>query len=262
MNRIVWITGGSSGIGAALVKKYSDSGYYVIATARSKGQLEKVASSSNCPENIKIFPADLEKVNELSKIIQSVWNIFDGIDLVILNAGIGQWGEVKDTEMSVERKIFELNFWSPVQSIKLLIPKMENKGSGKIICVGSIASQFGQAKLAAYSASKSALTLYLESLKEELRYSKVKVKLVSPGNIKTSIMKSALTHNGKKLNKVGRAQEKGMTTQKLAKKIFKFEKQEKFHKFFTGIEGLAVLLHKFSPKLFYYIYRNLSRRKK
>ena len=154
--KVIWITGGSSGIGAALVKKYSDSGYYVIATARSKGQLEKVASSSNYPENIKIFPADLEKVNELSKIIQSVWNIFDGIDLVILNAGVGQWGEVKDTEMNVERKIFELNFWSPVQSIKLLIPKMENKGSGTIICVGSIASQFGQAKLAAYSASKSA----------------------------------------------------------------------------------------------------------
>ena len=68
MNRVVWITGGSSGIGAALVKKYSDSGYYVIATARSKGQLEKVASSSNYPENIKIFPADLEKVNELCEI--------------------------------------------------------------------------------------------------------------------------------------------------------------------------------------------------
>ncbi len=60
MNRVVWITGGSSRIGASLVKKYSDSGYCVIATARSKGQLEKIASSSNYPENVKIFPADLK----------------------------------------------------------------------------------------------------------------------------------------------------------------------------------------------------------
>lgn len=262
MKRIVWITGSSSGIGAALVKQYCDSGYYVIMTARSKSQLEKVASSSNYPENIKIFPADLENVNELSQIIQSVWNIFKRIDLVILNAGIGQWGEVKNTEMRVERKIFELNFWSPVQSLKLLIPRMENQGSGKIICIGSIASQFGQANLAAYSASKSALTLYLESLKEELHDSKVEVKLISPGNVRTSIMKSALTHDGSKLNKIGRAQEKGIDTKKLAKKIFKFEKQKKFHKYFTGIEGLAVPLHKFSPKLFYYIYHHLSRRKK
>jgi len=188
MNRIVWITGGSSGIGAALVKKYSDSGYYVIATARSKDQLEKVASSSNYPENIKIFPADLEKVNELSKIIQSVWNIFDGIDLVILNAGVGQWGEVIDTEMSVERKIFELNFWSPVQSIKLLIPKMENKGSGTIICVGSIASQFGQAKLAAYSASKSALISQSKVLSREVGGYNVRVNCIAPGLVNTDML--------------------------------------------------------------------------
>jgi|TARA_B110000858_G_scaffold105810_2_gene121065 short-subunit dehydrogenase len=255
MKQVVWITGASSGIGAALVRQYCNSGHYVIATARSKQRLEKVISSCSKPKNVTILIADLEKLDELPQLISNLWEIHQGIDTVILNAGIAQWGNVRDTKIEVEKKIFNLNFWSPIQTIKLLLPKMQKKGFGRIICIGSIASQFGQRNLAAYSASKSALKIYMESLKEELYNSPIKVQIISPGNIKTKIMSSALTSNGEKLNKIGRAQEKGMSPEKLAKKIYRFSKTRRFHKIYTGIEGLALPLHRLSPKILYFLLR-------
>ena len=255
MKQVVWITGASSGIGAALVRQYCNSGHYVIATARSKQRLEKVISSCSSPENVNISIADLENLNELEQLVNNLWRIHQGIDTVILNAGIGQWGSVEDTKIEVEKKIFNLNFWSPIQTIKFLLPKMQKKGFGRIICIGSIASQFGQRNLAAYSASKSALNIYMESLKEELYKSPIKVQIINPGIINTKIMSSALTAKGENLNKVGRAQEKGMSPEKLAQKIYRFSKTRRFQKFFTGIEGLALPLHRISPKLLYFLLR-------
>ncbi|CAI8340495.1 MAG: putative oxidoreductase [Owenweeksia sp. TMED14] len=255
MKEVVWITGASSGIGAALVRRYCDSGHLVIATSRSKVALEKVILSCANPSNVTISLADLQKLDELHQLVSSVWNIHKGIDTVILNAGIGQWGNVRETKIEVEREIFELNYWSPIQTIKSILPKMEKVGFGKIICIGSIASQFGQRNLAAYSASKSALSIYIESLKEELFDSPIKVQLISPGNIKTNIMHSALTKNGTKLKKSLRAQERGMEPDILAKKIYNFSKKRRFHGIFTGIEGLALPLHRFLPSFFYFLLR-------
>ena len=255
MKQVVWITGASSGIGAALVRQYCNSGHYVIATARSKEGLEKVISSCLHPENVKISIADLEKLDQLQQLVNNLWEIHKGIDTVILNAGIGQWGSVQDTKIEVENKIFNLNFWSPIQTIKFLLPKMQKKGFGRIICIGSISSEFGQRNLAAYSASKSALKIYMESLKEELYKSPIKVQIISPGIINTKIMSSALNAMGKRLNKVGKNQKKGMNPEKLAQKIYRFSKTRRFHKFFTGIEGLALPLHRISPKLLYFLLR-------
>ena len=224
MKQVVWITGASSGIGAALVRQYCNSGHYVIATARSKQRLEKVISSCSSPENVTISIADLENLDELQQLVTNLWGIHQGIDTVILNAGVGQWGSVQDTKIEVENKIFNLNFWSPIQTTKFLLPKMQKKGFGKIICIGSMASQFGQRNLAAYSASKSALNIYMESLKEELYKSPITVQIINPGIINTKIMSSALTAKGERLNKVGRAQEKGMSPEKLAQKIYQFSK--------------------------------------
>ena len=108
MKQVVWITGASSGIGAALVRQYCNSGHYVIATARSKQRLEKVISSCSSPENVTISIADLENLDELQQLVTNLWGIHQGIDTVILNAGVGQWGSVQDTKIEVENKIFNL----------------------------------------------------------------------------------------------------------------------------------------------------------
>lgn len=261
MHQVVWITGASSGIGAALVAEYARQGWHVIATARRADALEAVANSCPQREKIHVLPADLTQIDQLPALIQSAWDLHGGLDCCILNAGIGQWGSVEKTQLSVEEHVFALNYWSPVATIKALLPKMERAGFGRIVAIGSIASQFGQRKLAAYSASKGALHLYLESLKEELYDSPIRVQLVSPGNINTAIMMGSLKEDGSVLNKPGKAQEQGMDPAKLAHRIWRFAQGRRFHAVMTGFEGLALPLHYYFPRLFYRILRRNYARK-
>ena len=255
MQHIVWITGAYSGIGAALVAEYARQGWHVIATARRIDALQSVAEKTGRAENIHLLPADLGDLENISTLSLQAWNIQGHLDMVILNAGVGQWGTVTETQTEVEDQLFDLNYHSPVRTIKAILPKMEKQGFGRIVAIGSIAGQFGQRKLAAYSASKAALTIYLESLKEECHDSPVRIQLVSPGSARTQIMESSMLPDGSRLNKTGKAQENGLDPAILAKRIFQFTQTRRFHAVMTGSEGLALPLHYFLPGLFYRMLR-------
>ena len=261
MHHVVWITGASSGIGAALVAEYARQGWLVIATARREALLNHVAQDSGFSERISLLPADLTDLEALPALVDQAWSLHGGIDCCILNAGMGQWGSVTGTALSVEERLFALNYWSPVATIKALLPKMERAGFGRIVGISSIASQFGQRKLAAYSASKAALHLYFESLREELYQSPVRVQIVSPGSARTNIMQASLTESGEPLMKSGKAQEQGMDPAKLAQAIWRFAQGRGFHAVLAGKDRLALPLHHYFPQLFYRILRRNYARK-
>ena len=139
------------------------------------------------------------------------------IDLLISNAGIGQSGTVLETTNEVERKIFEVNYHGHVALAKSLLPHLiEN--AGHIVAIGSIAGKFGQRKLAAYSASKAALIVYFESLKEELKKTGIKVQVISPGFINTEVTLNSLDAQGNPLQRNSKAQENGMPADLFAQK--------------------------------------------
>ncbi|MGB0175665.1 MAG: SDR family NAD(P)-dependent oxidoreductase, partial [Owenweeksia sp.] len=176
--KTVWITGASSGIGEALALKLSNEGTNLILSARRKEELERVKRACSNPDRVVILPLDLEENSKADQWTTEAWQSFGSIDILVNNGGIGQFGKVLDTHESVERKLFEINYFGNVALAKSVLPKMIANGKGQIMAISSIAGKFGQPNLAAYSASKGALTLYYESLKEELIQAPVKIQVV------------------------------------------------------------------------------------
>lgn len=215
--------------------------------------MEQVAQSSSRPESVTVLPADLLEIETLPALVEQAWAIHGGLDMVILNAGIMQWDFVANTKLDVEDHLFQLNYWSPVATIKALLPKMNAQGFGRIMCVSSIAGHFGQKRLAAYSASKSALIVYLESLREEMLRQPVRIQVACPGVIKTPLFSRALMADGQAQGVEGSG---GMEPEVLARRMRRFGESRRFLKNFTSpMEGLAVQLHRFVPNLFYALLR-------
>lgn len=251
----IWITGASSGIGEALVKAFSNAGANLVISARRVEELERVKKDSSHPERIKILALDLEQNNKAEEWVGEAWTKFGGIDILINNGGIGQYGSVIDTKPEVERKIFEINYFGTVALTKAILPRMMEQGSGKVMAIASIAGKFGQRNLAAYSASKAAVILYFESLKEELANTPLQVQVISPGFINTNVTINSLNSEGQALQKNSPAQENGMPAQTFAKKLLKVAQGTRFHSYIGSKELLAVPLHSVAPRIFYSLLR-------
>lgn len=254
-SKTIWITGASSGIGEALAKAFSKEGANLILSSRRSDELERVKKECDQPERIRILPLDLERNNEAPQWADEAWKSFGGIDILVNNGGIGQFGSVISTQQAVERKIFEINYFGTVALTKAILPLMQKQGSGQIMAVASIAGKFGQRNLAAYSASKAAVLLYFESLKEELHSSPIKIQVVSPGFINTNVTLNSLNSDGDALRKNSPAQENGMNTNTFARKFLKAAQGDRFHTYIGRKELLAVPLHGLFPGIFYNLLR-------
>lgn len=254
-NKVIWLTGASSGIGEATAKLLSTFPIKLILSSRREEDLQRVKNECNDPDKIAILPIDLAENKNAATWVEEALQLFGSIDILINNAGVGQWGKAIDTSEEIERKIFEVNYFGPIALTKALLPYFLKNKKGQIISVSSLAGQFGQAQLSSYSAAKGALLLYYESLKEELIDKPVKIQVVSPGFINTNVMFNSLTASGEKYDRNGPAQENGMPASDFAKKLVKVINGNKFHTFIGKKEILAVPLHFFFPKLFYKLVR-------
>lgn len=254
-DKTVWVTGASSGIGEATAKLLIQQGANVILSARRQNELERVKTECSSPERVKVLPLDLEKHENARQWVEQAWSLYNGVDIVVNNGGIGQFGPSLETKNEVERKIFEINYFGNVALTKAILPKMISAGKGQITVISSMAGKFGQANLAAYSASKAAVTLYYESLKEELYKTPIQIQVVSPGFIQTSVTLNSLKPDGTKMNKNSTAQENGMPTAVFAKKLLKAMYKNKFHHYIGNKELLAIPLHTFVPGLLYKMLR-------
>ncbi|WP_417601706.1 SDR family NAD(P)-dependent oxidoreductase [Owenweeksia hongkongensis] len=253
--KTIWVTGASSGIGEATAKALSSKGCQLILSARRASELERVKSECSNPDSIQILPLDLLNNKEAQQWVDTAWKTFGGVDILINNGGIGQFGSVIETSDEVERKVFETNYFGHVAITKAILPKMLEAKKGQILTISSIAGKFGQANLAAYSASKAAVNLYYESLKEELHKTPIKIQVVSPGFIKTNVTINSLKPDGSKMEKNSPAQENGMPTDVFAKKLLTVLTKDSFHSYIGNKELLAVPLHTFVPGLLYKMLR-------
>lgn len=249
--KVIWITGASSGIGEAVAQALSKAQASLVLSARRSEELQRVQQLCAHPDKVKILPLDLEQHQDAEKWVQHAWELFGKIDILINNGGIGQYSLALETKAEVEQKIMDINFFGNIKLSKALLLKMREVNNGQIMAIGSIAANFGQAHLAAYSASKAALKVYYESLKEELRQTPICIQVVSPGFINTQVSINALKADGTKVNKNSSAQEKGMSTTVFAKKLMKALSGKRFHYYIGKKELLAVPLHGLAPSLFY-----------
>ncbi len=258
-DKIIWITGASSGIGEALAKELSNRGNTLILSARRVELLEKVKRECGNPEEIThIIPLDLEQRDSLSPLYQSVVKSIGIPDVLINNAGIGQHGKIIDMPFEVEKKIMDINFYGQILLTKTILPDFLQRKSGAIITISSIVGKFGSPYLGIYSASKHALQGYFESLREEVYDQGIDVHLVYPGFINTEVTLNSLTTEGKPLKKNSKAQEKGMSPSIFAKKLRQKVEAGKKSFLIGKWEIYSVYLKSAFPSMFFWLMRKMS----
>ena len=182
MSKNIWITGASSGIGKALAIKFTNEGWKVAASARRENLLKELNQEN---ENIYPFPLDVTNIDQCKTVFENIVEKFKNIEISIFGTGIHDPKSEKKFNLDKIRKIMEVNYFGTMNSINAVYDYYNNKKSGQISIISSVAGYRGLPAAGAYCASKSALTSFTETLQFEMKRKNVRVSLVSPGFIKT-----------------------------------------------------------------------------
>ncbi|MBR9921696.1 MAG: SDR family oxidoreductase [Bacteroidetes bacterium] len=257
-NKIVWITGASSGIGEALAYAFAKAGSELILSSRKRPDLERVAQSCKGAKAVHIEPLDVALHDEVAACAARVLKEIGTVDILINNAGISQRSLVKDTPLEIDKKIMDINFFGSVALTKALVPAMLDQGSGQIITISSLTGKFGSPLRSGYAASKHALHGFFDSLRAEGHEQGLRVLMVCPGFVKTNVSINAVTADGSKQNKMDDAQKAGMEPAVLARKIIRAMQKGKIEVVIGGREKMGVYVKRFFPRLFARIIRNIK----
>ena len=181
-DKVIWITGASTGIGKALAIKFSQNGWKVAISARREALLNEIVSEN---KNIFAFPFDVTDKDKCNSTFNLIKNKFDNIDLCVFSTGT--WDPKKEKEIDVEQieNVMKINFFGTLNCIKSVESYFKTRGYGQISIVSSIAGYRGLPNSTGYGPSKSALNNLAESLYFDFKRHGVRVSLISPGFIKT-----------------------------------------------------------------------------
>ncbi len=249
-DKVVWITGASSGIGEATALELARQGAKLVLSARRTDELERVKKATGLSEeNIMVLPMDVENFKELEGLCQQVLNKYGRIDVLYNNAGISQRGNAIESTMEVYRKLMEINYFGVIALTKLVLPIMIKQNFGHFVVTSSVSGKLGSPWRSGYCASKHAIHGFFDALRSEVYENNIKVTIVCPGYINTDISVNSLATDGSKYGKKDTNQLKGMSVETCAKKIVFGIKKEKSEIYMGGKEILAVYLKRFFPTL-------------
>ena len=248
-NKIVWITGASSGIGAELAKIYSHRGIKLILSSRNVRALERVKSECYYPENIKILPIDLNDFYAAPALVKKAYNIFGRIDILINNAGVSQRSLIVDTKFDVFKKLIEINYLGTVALSRALLPFFLKQGFGHYVVVSSVMGKYGSPFRSGYSAAKHALHGFFDVMRMEHQKDNINVTIICPGFVRTPIAMNSLKGDGSVSGVDDLATRKGLKVEDFARKMVRSVDQKKWEVQFGKKELLGVYLKRLSNKL-------------
>jgi short-subunit dehydrogenase len=252
--KIVWITGGSSGIGEALVRKFASAGAIVIASSNDPAGLERVKSEcTGRSGEVHCVPFDLADTSGIGNIVNKQIDNFGRIDYLINIGGISQRARIDETPLWLDRKIFEINYFGTIALTKAVLPFMISKKSGHILATSSISGRFGFPLRSAYSASKQALHGFFETLYLENKIHNINSSVIIPGRVRTSISLHALNAEGREHGKLDDGQAKGITPEKAALIIINGILKNKREILVGGSELFMLHIRRYLPWLFFRI---------
>jgi dehydrogenase/reductase SDR family member 7B len=252
--KITWITGGSSGIGEALVKEFAARGAVVIASSNDPAGLERVKMECNSnSDKIHCVPFDLSDTSTIENIVNQQISLVGRIDYLINIGGISQRARIEETPLWLDRKIFEINYFGTIALTKAILPYMIKQKSGHILATSSISGRFGFPLRSAYSASKQALHGFIETLYLENKANKIRASVIIPGRVRTAISLHALTSDGKEHGKLDDGLAKGIKPEKAAEQIIRGIKRNKREILVGSTELIMLHIRRYMPWLFFRI---------
>lgn len=249
-NKVVVITGASSGIGLALANEFAHRGSKLVLAARSKDKLKEIENNLLAKGiDVICVPTDVSKEKDCENMIKRAVEKFNGIDILINNAGLSMRSLFKDTDLEVLKQLMGVNFWGTVYCTKYALPYLL-KAKGSVIGISSIAGFIGLPARTGYSASKFAMHGFLETLRVENLKTGLHVLIAAPGFTASNIRKTALTGDGIQQGETPRKENKMMSAEEVAKHVAKAIKKRKSLLILTFIEGkFTVWLKKWMPHL-------------
>jgi dehydrogenase/reductase SDR family member 7B len=255
-DKIVWITGASSGIGEAIVKQLASAGCKIVLSARRENELKRVQQENKLnDQNSLLLPFDLADTSRADELAIQIVKKFGRIDILINNGGFSQRAEAKDTDMKTGRELMEVNFFSQVALAKAVFPFMQMEKSGLIVVMSSIAGKFGFYLRSSYSAAKHALHGYFESFRLETEKFGIHTLIVCPGKINTEISVKAVGPGGQTHDKMDPSHVEAMSADECAVQVIAAMKENREEVFIGGKELKAVWLKRSFPKWFSKIIR-------
>lgn len=185
-----WVTGASSGIGAALSEALAAKGARLILSGRNEAALREVAA--RCAGETLILPFEATDYERIAALTEQAWAWRGGVQGLVNNAGISQRSLAVDTAFDVYRKIVEVDLMAPIALTQAVLPKMIGAGGGNIVAISSVAGIIGVPLRAAYSAAKAGIIGYHDSVRSETAHQGISILVVAPGSVKTNVSKNAL----------------------------------------------------------------------
>lgn len=248
-DKVVVITGGSSGIGKALAETFGRQGSRILITGRN------VQEMNNTVEELKAkgiaiagFRADVSVEEDNRRMAEEALTLYGRIDILINNAGISMRALFSEVDLDVVRKVMDINFYGVLYATRYCLPEItRNKGS--VVGISSIAGFRGLPGRTGYSASKFALNGFLEVLRTELLKTGVHVLTACPGFTASNIRKRSLTSDGQQQGESPRQEEKMMTAEECATHIYNATVKRRRTLILTTQGKLAVWLNKWFPGL-------------
>ncbi len=247
-DRVVWITGSSSGIGEALAYAFADKGAKLILSGRKEQELHRVAETIGS-EKVKILPFNLSDTENAKEVVNRAISMFRHIDILVNNAGVSQRSLIAETDFSVDKKLIDVNYFGTIALTKALLPHFLSRKSGQFVVVTSLMGKFGSPYRSSYCAAKHALHGFFDVLRMEHEKDNVKVTILCPGFVQTNVAKNALTANGSLQHEDDEKTKNGMPAKVFAKKAVRAIESQKFEAYIGRKETFGVLLKRFFPKL-------------
>jgi dehydrogenase/reductase SDR family protein 7 len=252
-DKTVWITGASSGIGEALALQFAAQGARIVLSARRIDELDRVrdacTSQGLAAGSVLVLPLDVTDFESMPAAVSTVCNTFGRIDMLINNAGISQRSLCVDTDMSVYRKLFEVDVLGQIALTKAVLPQMLEQGNGHIVITSSIAGKIGVALRTGYCASKHAVMGFFDALRAETARDGIRVTTITPGYIKTNVSVNALKGDGSEFGETDSNIANGMNVTRCAEVIMEgFRKGTPEIAVGEGMEMKALWLKRFFPR--------------
>lgn len=258
-DKIIWITGASSGIGKHLAMVLSQYNAKLILSSRNENDLKLVKAQCKNPDLVIIIPLDLENTVTFKQKTETAINSFGHIDILVNNGGVSQRSLAKNTTFEVDKRIININYLGTVALTKALLPHFIARQAGQFVVTTSIVGKIGTPFRSSYAASKHALHGFFDSLRAEVFSDNIQVTIVCPGFVKTNVSINALTGNGTAQKTMDIATKNGIKPEQFAKVMAKAIYNKKQEVYIAGFkEKLGVFTKRFFPKLLSKMIRKLS----
>ncbi|MBL8629065.1 MAG: SDR family NAD(P)-dependent oxidoreductase [Rhodospirillaceae bacterium] len=247
-DQVVWITGASSGIGEGLAYGFAGEGAKLVLSARRVDELNRVKAACSGSPDILIVPFDMVDEAAQTKAVETVLQHFGHVDIMVQNAGISQRALTKDTALSVDRAIMEVDYFAVVGLTKKILPSMIARKSGHFVVTSSVAGKFGIPLRSAYCAAKHTLHGFFETLAVECAAYNIAASLLVIAGVATNVSKYALKGDGVEWGQMDDTQARGMTIAECARIVLDgVARKEREINVLVPPTGLYIFLKRFFP---------------